>query len=99
MNKKILIAAAALLVVGGGAGAYFFLAGSTDSSLAARPERGFIEPPDDGTEVTDPVTNIRCKKTFKTKSAVYEQKTYYFCCPNCPSQFLADMTKFADSEP
>ena len=98
MNKKVIIAAAALLVIGGGAAA-FFIFGSNDSGIVAAPTRGYVEPPDDGTEVTDPVTNTKCKKTFETKSAVYEQKTYYFCCPHCPTQFLADMTKFADPEP
>jgi YHS domain-containing protein len=96
MKKKIIIAVAAVLVVGGAAGAYFFVVAPANSELAGRPDNGYVEPPDDGTEVTDPVTNATCRKTFKTKSAVHEQKTYYFCCPHCPTSFLSDTDKYAD---
>jgi len=98
MKKKIIIAAAALLLVGGGAGAYFFMFAPGASEAIAAPVRGYVDPPDDGAEVTDPVAKATCKKTFRTESVVFEQKTYYFCCPICPSQFLRDPAKFADEE-
>jgi|GEM_PF-5204821 len=95
MNKKIIIAVAALFIVGGGAGAYFFLAGGSAKS-GSRTKVGFIEPPEDGVTITDPVSNTTCKKTFSTRSAVYEEKTYYFCCAHCPSTFVADTAKYSD---
>ena len=54
MNKKIIIAVAGLLVVGGGAGAYFFLSGASPKE-GPRAKVGFVEPPEDGVIVTDPV--------------------------------------------
>ncbi|MEE2901693.1 MAG: hypothetical protein VYC39_05155 [Myxococcota bacterium] len=95
MNKKVIIAVAALLVVGGGAGAYFFLAGDSPKE-GPRAKVGYIEPPEDGVTVTDPVSKTTCKKTFSTRSAVYEQKTYYFCCAHCPSAFVVDAAKYSD---
>lgn len=95
MNKKIIIAAAALLVVGGGAGAYFFMGDNAQKS-GKKVSAGFFEPPEDGVEVIDPVSKTKCKKTYSTRSAIYEQKTYYFCCAHCPAAFVADAAKYSD---
>jgi YHS domain-containing protein len=98
MKKKIIIAAAVLLLGGGGAGAYFFMIAPGSEEIMVAPVRGYTDPPDDGTEVTDPVMKKACKKTFWTESAVFEQKTYYFCCPVCPGQFLRAPEKYADED-
>ena len=96
MNKKVIIVIAALLVVGGGAGAYFFLSEGAPAKSGRKASVGYFEPPEDGVTVTDPVSNTTCKKTYSTKSAVFEQKTYYFCCAHCPSTFVADAAKYSD---
>jgi YHS domain-containing protein len=58
--------------------------------------RGYAEPPPDGTEVTCPVSGDRCKKNPATPSAVYEMRTYYFCCDDCPKRFAEAPERYGD---
>jgi len=67
------------------------------SACAVQKEaRGFASPPPDGTMVTCPVSGERCAKTPLTPAAVFEMKTYYFCCEDCPRSFRADPARYAD---
>jgi YHS domain-containing protein len=57
--------------------------------------RGYEEPPPDGTIVTCPVSRTRCTKTPATAAAVYEMRTYYFCCDDCPKRFAEAPERYA----
>lgn len=68
--------------------------------LAACPAKdpvGFVEPPADGARVTDPVTRKTCDKTPTTPSAVFEERSYYFCAPESAARFRQDMARYADA--
>lgn len=82
------------LVVGLVAGLVVALAGC--KSDEKRPV-GHVEPPADGTSVTDPVNRESCEKTPMTPVAVYEMRNYYFCCTDCPAKFVADPKRYADA--
>jgi YHS domain-containing protein len=40
---------------------------------------GWVEPPQDGTEIVDPVSGEKCTKSPVTEAAVYKDRTHYFC--------------------
>ncbi len=48
---------------------------------------GYTHPPPDGTQVQCPVSRKTCTKGPETEAAVYEDQTYYFCCPDCRERF------------
>ena len=56
---------------------------------------GFTNPPPDGTMVFCPVSGAECEKTPLTPAAVFESKTYYFCCAECPKRFREAPERFA----
>lgn len=58
--------------------------------------RGYEEPPPDGAMITCPVSGERCAKTAATPSAIYEMRTYYFCCDDCPKRFVQAPERYAD---
>lgn len=69
------------------------------AAVAACPRHdptGWTDPPADGAEVSCPVLRKRCVKTPETPSAVFEERTYYFCGPDERARFLADPKAFAD---
>jgi YHS domain-containing protein len=57
--------------------------------------QGYVEPPPDGTVVTCPVSRKQCTKTPATPAAIYEMRTYYFCCDDCPARFAAAPERYA----
>jgi YHS domain-containing protein len=63
--------------------------------IGKRTDAGFTAPPPDGARVTCPVSGERCTKTPLTPAAVFEMKTYYFCCEDCPTRFRADPGRYA----
>lgn len=56
------------------------------------PEGGYLEPPPDGARVRCPVSGQACTKDGLTEAAVWEGRTYYFCCADCRTQFLARLS-------
>ncbi|MCC7380536.1 MAG: hypothetical protein IT384_01800 [Deltaproteobacteria bacterium] len=57
---------------------------------------GFAEPPEDGVEIRCPVTGDRCPKDPATPSAVFANRTYYFCTPEAHARFLEAPARHAD---
>lgn len=57
---------------------------------------GHALPPADGVIVTCPVSRASCQKGSETPSAIYESRTYYFCCPECPKRFAEEPARYAD---
>lgn len=49
-------------------------------------------------EATCPVTGEKFKPDANTATAVHKGTTYYFCCPGCKPQFLADPEKFVKAQ-
>lgn len=66
------------------------------ASCRKRGPFGFLEPAPDGTHVTCPITGETCTKTPETASAVYDERTYYFCTPAAWDRFQADPGRYAD---
>lgn len=60
----------------------------------SRGDTGYAAPPPDGTMVTCPVSGEKCEKTPLTPAAVFESKTYYFCCADCPRRFREGPDRF-----
>jgi YHS domain-containing protein len=63
----------------------------------AKGDAGFTTPPPDGTKIRDVVSGEECEKTPLTQAAVFESKTYYFCCADCPRRFREAPARFVRS--
>ena len=64
------------------------------SPEAATPRNGFAGMPPVGTKAVCPVMGTEFEVTKNSEFAVYQGKTYVFCCPGCKPQFEAEPAKY-----
>ncbi len=66
----------------------------SDNSQASKLTIGFDKMPPVGTPAKCPVMGSEFKVKEDSEFAVYQGKTYVFCCPGCKPQFEKDPEKY-----
>jgi YHS domain-containing protein len=75
--------------------------GKTDKAEAAKHKdapRSFDHKPTQGTWARCPVSGDVFQVDADTQFYTYEGRTYAFCCPDCPDDFIKNPAKYADKK-